>query len=91
MAGVDIGRLGAAIDDYAAALREGTLGVTSAFNDLKGPYRALAEVYEGVAASEFKRGLAQTSEAFEVFIDGVPALVNLLEERAAALRTADQV
>lgn len=91
MAGVDIGQLGAAIDEYRGALADALMGVTSAFNDLRGPYGALSEVYEGVAASEFKQGMAQTSEAFEAFIDGAPALVSLLEERAAALRTADQV
>ena len=90
MAGVDIGRLGTAIDEYRGALGEALVGVTSAFNDLSGPYRALSEVYEGVAATEFKTGMAQTAEAFEAFIDGVPALISLLEERAEALRIADQ-
>ena len=91
MAGVDIGQLGVAIDEYRGALAEALMGVTSAFNDLKGPYRALSEVYEGVAATEYKAGMTHTSEAFEAFIDGVPALVNLLEGRAEALRAADQV
>lgn len=89
MAGVDVGRLAQALEEYSNTLTANRQMVGEAFAELDGRYAALREVYDGTAAREFMEGWARVNEAFDAYLEGLPALLDLLEERTELLRRMD--
>lgn len=85
----DVTRLLAALIDYRDVLAARHQRVRDAHADLTGRYQALAAVYEGRGASEFKAGWRQVDAAFEGYRDGVPRVLSLFDDKIERLRRLD--
>lgn len=76
--------------DYAAVLRVNLQQVREAHTELEHAYRALREVYSGEGAREFDHAWSRAGDAVFAYVEGVPALLALLEEKTEQLGQLDQ-
>ena len=86
----DLTRLAAALAAYEATLRRNRQQVGEAFAELENRFIALSAVYEGAGAAEFKRGWGAVADAFAGYVEGSPALLQLLSDKATQVRQLDQ-
>lgn len=85
----DIGRLISVLGDYQRALTEQHGRVAEAHGVLVGRYRALSAVYEGGGAAQFKGGWQRVVDTFDAYADGVPKVLQLLEEKIEQLKALE--
>lgn len=76
--------------DYEAVLSSNLRQVQEAHADLERAYRALREVYSGEGAREFDQAWSRAGDAVFAYVEGVPALLTLLEEKIEQLNQLDQ-
>lgn len=76
--------------DYAAVLSSNLQQVRDAHADLEHAYRALREVYHGEGARGFDQAWSRAGDAVFAYVEGVPALLALLEEKTEQLGQLDQ-
>lgn len=86
----DITLLTAWLADYVAVLGSNLQQVRDAHAELEHTYRALREAYAGQGADEFDGAWRRAGDAVFAYVEGVPALLTLLEEKIEQLNQLDQ-
>lgn len=82
---VDPARLADLLDEYRTALLSHRERVEDGFDRTVDAYRRI-EGYDWAAAQEFRSRFERSARAFDDYVTGTRALVELLEERIDALR-----
>lgn len=86
----DITKLRDLLVEYEQALDRHRADLKESFDDVKKRYANLRDVYDGVAAREFKVGWGRTSGAFDAYTERLDSLRPLLNERIEALSAVDR-
>lgn len=87
---VDITLLASALSNYQQVLEQNLARIREAHTELGQSYRALKGEYDGEGAREFARAWESAGDAMLAYVDGVPALLRLLEDKVAQLGRVDQ-
>ena len=82
---VDPAQLAELLEGYRSALLTHRERVEDGFAGADDAYRRI-EGYDWAAAQEFRARFERSAQAFDEYINGTRALVDLLEERIEALR-----
>lgn len=80
----------ARLNSYAEALQRHNVAVTRAYENALESLTHLRQVYAGAAADDFMAHWDRTTAALEHYVEGSRRLSEILEERIATLRKADE-
>lgn len=87
---VDITWLAGALSNYQQVLEQNLSRIRAAHTELTQSYGALKEEYDGEGAREFAASWESAGSAMLAYVDGVPALIRLLEEKIEQLGRIDR-
>jgi len=87
---VNVALLLAALENYRAVIGDVHTAVREAHLELDAAYRALRDSYDGEGAEEFHAAWQRSGDAIGAYTEGVPPLVELLEEKVEQLRALDR-